>query len=217
MAIVGVSKPYYAKYNYEDGVVSYADGGIMGKMVSVDIELEISEDNNLYGDNGVAETDRVFSGGTVTVSTTDLSQAVSRDILGVREEDLEDIPGVTDKGVKELIFDDSQATPYLGCGAVIKEIVNGITKWRGVILNKVMFSVPSISATTQGDSIEWQTPELEGTIMRDDSEKHPWMQDAYFTSESQAEAYIKHRLNITATQTARMFSRAGLNIQNREV
>ena len=121
MATIGVSKPYYAKYNYENGNVSYSGGGIMGKMTELDIEIETSEDNNLYGDNGVAETDRMFSGGTVTASTTDLSQEVSRDILGLTEEDLEKIPGVTDTGVKELLYDDTQATPYLGCGFIIKK------------------------------------------------------------------------------------------------
>ena len=55
MATSGVSKPYYAKYNYENGNVSYSGGGIMGKMTELDIEIETSEDNNLYGDNGVAE------------------------------------------------------------------------------------------------------------------------------------------------------------------
>ena len=33
--------------------------------------------------------------------------------------------------------------------------------------------------------------------MRDDSAKHPWKKEATFTTEAQAEAYIKARLNIT--------------------
>ncbi len=216
MATIGVSKPYYAKYTYENGRVSYSDGGIMGKMTELDIEVETSEDNNLYGDNGVAETDRTFSGGTVTASTTDLSQDISKAILGVVEKELEEISGVTDTEVKELIFDDNQATPYLGNGFIIKKMVNHVIMWRAVILTKVMFSVPSDSATTQGESIEWQVPELRGTLMRDDSETHMWKREATFTTEAQAEAYIKHRLNITPANTARMFSKAGLNIQNRE-
>ena len=41
-------------------------------------------------------------------------------------------------------------------------------------------------------------PEISGTIMRDDSAKHAWKKEATFTSEAQAEAYIKARLGITA-------------------
>lgn len=216
MATIGVSKPYYAKYNAVGGTVSYSNGGIMGKMTELDIEIETSEDNNLYGDNGIAESDRTFSNGTVTASTTDLSQEVSRDILGLVEKALDEIPGVTDKDVKELIYDDNQQTPYLGVGFIIKKMVNHKTYWRAIVLTKVMFSVPSDAATTQGESIEWQTPELSGTIMRDDSETHMWKREATFTTEAQAEAYIKHRLGITETESAALYSRAGLNIQEGE-
>jgi len=212
MATIGVSKPYYAKYSVVDGKVSYSGGGVMGKMTELDISIETSEDNNLYADNGVAETDQTFSNGTITASTDDLSQEVTKDLLGVVEQALEEVPGVTDEGVKELVFDDNQVTPYLGNGFIIKKRRNHRDLWRAIILTKVMYSVPSDSATTQGENIEWQVPELTGTIMRDDSETHMWKREATFTTEAQAEAYIKHRLNISADVEASMFSRAGLNI-----
>ncbi len=198
MAIIGVSKPYYGIYNYNeaDRTVTYTQGGVMGKATEVNIEIETSEDNNLYGDNAIAETDRQFTGGTLTNSTTDLSQSVSRVILGLVEQVLESIPGVTDVNVRELIYDDRQVTPYLGVGFIIKKKVNGVILWRAVMLTKVMYSVPSDAATTQGETIEWQTPELTGTIMRDDTENHMWKREATFTTEAQAEAYLKKRLGV---------------------
>jgi len=198
MAIIGVSKPYYGIYNYNeaDRTVTYTQGGVMGKATEVNIEIETSEDNNLYGDNAIAETDRQFTGGTLTNSTTDLSQSVSRVILGLVEQVLESIPGVTDVNVRELIYDDRQVTPYLGVGFIIKKKVNGVILWRAVMLTKVMYSVPSDAATTQGETIEWQTPELTGTIMRDDTETHMWKREATFTTEAQAEAYLKKRLGV---------------------
>ena len=201
MATIGVSKPYYGIYNYnaEENTVTYTQGGVMGKATEVNIEIETSEDNNLYGDNAIAETDRQFTGGTLTNSTTDLSQSVSRVILGLVEQVLESIPGITDVGVRELIYDDRQVTPYLGVGFIIKKMVNGITMWRAVILTKIMYSVPSDAATTQGESIEWQTPELTGTIMRDDTENHMWKREATFTTEAQAETYLKKRLGVGVT------------------
>lgn len=217
MATIGVSKPYYAKYNVTNGNPSYSGGGVMGKMTEVDVSIETSEDNNLYGDNGIAETDQTFSNGTLTISTTDLSQEVAKDLLGVVEQTLEEIPGVTDTDVKEIVFDDRQATPHLGTGFIIKKRVNHVDLWRAIVLTKVMFSVPSDSATTQGESIEWQVPELTGTIMRDDGETHMWKREATFTTEAQAEAYIKHRLNIGAEAEAAMYARAGLNIGGEEV
>lgn len=197
MATIGLSKPYYAIYAEAGGVVSYSGGAVMGKATEANISIETTEDNNLYGDNGLAETDRRFTNGSLTLSTTDLSQEVSKAILGLTEQAITGIDGVTDTSVKELVYDDTQVTPYLGVGFIIKKKVNGAYKWRGVVLPKVMFSVPEDAATTQGESIEWQTPELTGAIMRDDSATHMWKREATFTTEAQAEAYIKNRLSIT--------------------
>lgn len=197
MATIGLSKPYYGIYSVSGTTVSYADGAVMGKATEANIEIDTTEDNNLYGDNAIAETDRSFAGGTLTLSTTDLSQEVSKAILGLKENAITGIDGVTDTSVKELIYDEEQATPYLGVGFIIKKKVDGVYRWRAVVLTKVMFSIPADAATTQGESIEWQTPELSATIMRDDSATHIWKREATFTTEVQAEAYIKARLGIT--------------------
>lgn len=196
MATIGLSKPYYAVYSNAGTTVSYANGGVMGKATEANIEVETTEDNNLYADNSIAETDRSFAGGTLTLSTDDLSQEVSKAILGIKEETISEITGVTDEDASELIYDDTQKTPYLGTGFIIKKKVGGVYKWRAVVLTKVMFAIPSDAATTQGETIEWQVPELSATILRDDSANHVWKREATFTSEAQAEAYIKDRLSI---------------------
>lgn len=198
MATIGLSKPYYAVYSAADSVVSYANGGVMGKATEANIEINTSDNNNLYGDNAIAETDRQFTSGTLTLSTTDLSQEVSKAILGLKEETLDSITGVTDEDVSELIYDDTQAIPYLGVGFIVKKVVNGVTMWRGLVLTKVMFSIPRDAATTQGETITWQVPSLTATIMRDDSATRMWKREATFTTEAQAEAYIKDRLSISA-------------------
>lgn len=197
MAVIGLSKPYYGIYSAIGNAVSYANGAVMGKATEANIEIDTTEDNNLYADNAIAETDRSFAGGTLTLSTDDLSQEVAKAILGLTETAITGIEGVTDTSVKELVYDDTQTTPYLGVGFIVKKKVGGAYKWRAVVLSKVMFSVPADAATTQGESIEWQVPELSATIMRDDSATHMWKREATFTTEAQAEAYIKARLNIT--------------------
>ena len=162
MAIIGVSKPLYAVYSASGNKVTYATGGVLGKLTEVNLEIEVSEDNNLYADNGVAETDRTFSNGKLTLKPDDLSQEVAKAILGVQE----------------------------------SEIGSGVSGVTDVLLTKCMFAVPSDAATTQGESIEWQVPELSATVMRDDSENHAWKKEATFTTEAQAEAYLKARLSI---------------------
>ena len=197
MAVIGLSKPYYGIYSATGNAVSYANGAVMGKATEANIDINTTEDNNLYADNAIAETDRSFAGGSLILSTDDLSQEVTKAILGLTETAITGIEGVTDTSVKELVYDDTQNTPYLGIGFIVKKKVGGAYKWRAVVLCKVMFSVPADAATTQGESIEWQVPELSATIMRDDSATRMWKREATFTTEAQAEAYIRARLNIT--------------------
>lgn len=197
MAIIGVSKPYVAKYSNTNTTVSYTSGQILDKMTEIDISINSAEDNNFYADNSIAESDSSFSGGSVTVNTADLGPEATALVLGITPVPIADISGVTDEDVNELIFDDDQRSPYLGFGCIIKKRVNNVDQWRAIILTKIMLAVPNDAATTQGETIEWQTPQLTGTIMRDDSAKHAWKREATFTTEAQAEAYIKARLSIT--------------------
>lgn len=205
MAKIGVSKPFYAIYSETNGTVTYSDGGVLGKATEVDVTINTSEDNNLRADNGIAETDRAFSDGSITIGTDDLSQEVSKAILGVTEKDLPTIAGITPpEGTtyKELIFDDNMETPYLGVGFIVKGQKNNKVYWRPIVFTKVMFNVPDDAATTQGESIEWQTPSLVGTILRDDSETHVWKRETRLDTEAEAAAYIKHVLGITAAEAA---------------
>lgn len=196
MATIGLSKPYYAIYSNTGSTVSYSDGGILAKAVEFSAEIENTDDNNLYADNAIAETDRSFSGGTLTITTDDLTQEASAAILGLTAQSIT-IEGVTTETPTELVFGEAQTIPYLGFGIIIKKKVGGVYKWRAVVFTKIMFNVPSDAATTQGETIEWQTPELTATIMRDDSTNHVWKRESTLDSEADAEAYIKDCLDIT--------------------
>ena len=199
MAMIGVSYPVYAKYSVTGSTVTYSDGGILGKATQVDVTINTSENNNLYADNGITETDRAFTDGTLTVGTDDLSQEVSQAIVGATLQDLGTIDGITPPTgttLKELVFDDNMTYPYLGVGFIVKGQKNNVPYWRGMVLPKVMFSVPRDSVTTQGQTIEWQTPSLTATILRDDTTAHMWKREARFATEAEAAAYLKDRLNI---------------------
>lgn len=65
MATIGLSKPYYALYQESGGTVTYSGGGLIGKATEMSLELEGADANILYADNGPAESDNQFAGGTV--------------------------------------------------------------------------------------------------------------------------------------------------------
>lgn len=196
--IIGLSRPLYAKYNNNGGQVEYTDGGVLGRAVNVNVTIETATDNDFFSDNAKDCGDSTFGGGTVTFTPNDLTQEVSKVILGVQEQAITGITGITDTDPKELLWDNRQESPYLGFGFIVKHRCHTGVSWRGIILRKVQFNVPADAATTQGKTIEWQTPELTASIYRDDSEYETWKQEATFTSEAQAQAYIMARLGITA-------------------
>ena len=83
MATIGVSKPYYGIYKNTGGVITYENGGIFAKAIEFSASIESGEDNNLYADNGIAETDRSFGGGSISVTTDEISQTAAAAILGI--------------------------------------------------------------------------------------------------------------------------------------
>lgn len=199
MATIGLSKPYYAIYSATGSTITYSEGGLIGKATEMSLELEGADSNVLYADNGPAESDNQFAGGTLTITTDDLLPAPMLAILGLKQQTLTLSGGATE-GPKWIVYDDDQSIPYVGFGGVIKAKQSGAIKWIAVVLTKVQFSNPGINAVTQGETIEWQTKELTATVLRDDSTSHVWqMQSTPLDTEADAEAAVKQALGITTS------------------
>lgn len=202
MAKIGLSKPYYAIYSNTGTTVTYSKGGVIGKYTEFSLELEDGDNNILYADNGPAESDNSFAGGTATVTTDDLIAEKMLAILGLKKEAIT-TPELSTKDAYWLVFDDDQDTPYIGLGGIIKKKINNATKYQAFILTKIQFTNPGLEAVTQGETIEWQTQELSATIMRSDEAKARWfMISSELDSEEDAEKIIKAHLNITDTPSA---------------
>lgn len=190
MATIGLSKPYYALYSANGESVTYSKGGVLGKAVELSMELEGGDANILYADNGPAESASTFGGGTLTITTDDLLLEPAADILGIT------LKAVDSTDTKEIVFGEAQNIPYVGFGVIVKKQQSGVTKWMGLVYPKVQFTNPGIAATTQGESIEWQTRELSATILRDDTAEHNWCRYAIFDTEAAALSYIKNLLGL---------------------
>lgn len=197
MARIGLSKPYVAAYSASGTTVTYASGASIGKFTKLELQLNSSE-NKFYADNGVAESDDQFGGGTVTISTDDLSPAAFKQVLGLAEENITGVSGVTTEGAKWQIFNDDQAIPFLGLGGVVKKKVGGAVKWVGIAFDRVQFRNPNETFETQGETVVWNTPELIADIFKSDNTKHSWRRvTTLLSSEAEAEAAVKAFLSIT--------------------
>ena len=165
MATIGLSKPFYAKYANEGATVTYTGCKQLAKAVEFGMELAGGDDNSLYADNGPAESNKQFSGGTMNITTDDIMPEEAADILGLTLQTVTN-DAITTSEPKELIFGESQVMPYLGFGVIIKKQKDNIVKYMGLVLPKIQFANPGITAVTQGETIDWQTPELSGMTRR---------------------------------------------------
>ena len=194
MAVIGLRKPYIGKYLESDGTVSYTGGQILAKAIEFSAKIESTESNNLYADDGIAESDVSFAGGTFEITTDELTQEASALIMGMVAKT---ITVGADVSVSELVYDDDMNPPDLGFGIIIPKKSGGVYSFRAIVFPKVKFNIPEDSAKTQGETIEWQTPTIGGVIMRDGSAKRVWKREVTVETEANAVAYIKSVLNIS--------------------
>lgn len=196
--ITGYSKPYVALYSATGGTVSYTSGQPLARGVSVNVTTETGDSVNFYADNITAESaGGVFTGATVSLVVDGLKDAARKLILGLPTATSETVNGVA---TQILEYDDRQEIPYVGIGFIIRYMEDGNTTYSPVVFPKAIFSEDGIEASTQEENIEFQTTELNATIMRDDSANHRWKRIAADqTSEQAAENVLRGLLGLSTT------------------
>lgn len=152
MAKIGLTNFRYSVLTEAtDGTPSYAGAIKPAKAVSCSVSVE-NNDAKLYADDALAESDTSFAGGTVT--------------MGIDEDDLTTMAALLGHTISdgEMVRNSEDAAPYVGLGRVVTKMVNGAYKYKVEILYKVKFAEPSQENNTKGESIEFGTTEIEGTI-----------------------------------------------------
>lgn len=203
MAIKGLSKLVMAPYNFDGSKVTFTNPTLTEKMAEYSIQINQTEDNPLYLDNGIAENDAgTFQNATITIQTGDLTQENSKLILGVNVKKA--VQYKKGKTVDETIFDDNRKTQILGTGLIELHQIDNVDHYKAIWFPKVMYSIPNDAAVTRGAQIDWQTKELSGSVMRSDevtttaeeddvSVVHPWKQEAWFDTEQDALDYLMYK------------------------
>jgi phi13 family phage major tail protein len=125
--------------------------------------VELAE-ATLWADDGAAEIIKEFKSGKLALGVDDIGRKAAEELTGASTDD---------NGVLVSASEDSGLPVAIGFRA---KKANG--KYRYFWLYKVKFAVPSDSLATKGDSITFQTPKIEGTVMRrnklDGNGRHPW-------------------------------------------
>ena len=164
MATIGLDKLFYSKITEdEDGNETYATPASLAKAMTAELSVELAE-ATLYADDGAAEVVKEFQSGTLTLGVDDIGVSVAQDLTGAT---------LDDNKVLVSASEDGGAPVAVGFRA---KKANG--KYRYFWLYRVKFGIPSTNLTTKGESIEFSTPSIEGTVTRrnkvDGQGKHPW-------------------------------------------
>lgn len=164
MATIGLDKLYYAKITENaNGEETYATPVQLAKAISADLSVELAE-ATLYADDGASEVVKEFKSGTLSLGVDEIGSTVAADLTGVT---------VDRNGVVISASEDGGDPVAIGFRA---KKSNG--KYKYFWLYRVKFGIPATALATKGDSITFNTPTIEGTVMRrnkaDASGNHPW-------------------------------------------
>ena len=159
-----------------DGSATYGVAHKPAKAISCKVDIT-NNDAKLFADDALAESDSSFQSGTVT--------------MGVDEEDDEMLAFMLGHQIVngELVRSSTDVAPYLGMGRVITKMVNNVYKYKVEFLNKVKFSEPSQDNSTKGESLEFGTSEIQGTLAT--LANGDWSKTKTFTTFEDAMTYLE--------------------------
>lgn len=205
MAKIGLKFPVAAVINGygADGKPTYNQGFIIGKAISAEKSIE-SNDNQLYGDDAIAESDTSFAGGSVKLGVTDFGDNYNES-LQIQGKLLGQAVTTVEGGGYRIRRSALTVAPYVGFGFYKTKKHKNKLVYEATWLYKTVFKTPSESTTTKGKSIEWQTPEIEGTVMAVEGFDNDTYEDtALFETEVAARSWLceKIHINLLTDRTA---------------
>lgn len=163
--VTGFSKPYIADYSVSGNTFELTNPAPLARGVDVKITPENGSEVEFYADNQLAESDGgTFTSGTLDLTVDGLLAAAEKRIMGLPEAGQD---GYT-------AYDDNQEIPYLAFGCVVRYMSAGVTSYVPIVVVKVKFNQPEVSAATQEKDINFQTQGLSAKIFRGDDANHTW-------------------------------------------
>lgn len=176
MALIGLNHFFYSHLTEaQDGTATHDGKKSLGKAVSCNVSIT-NNSAALYADDTLAESDTSFQNGTITLGVDDDRETTFADLLGHTIDD------------GEVVYNSNDTAPWVSVARIIVKLVENVKIYKVEALLKVKFSEPSSSNQTKGESVEFTTPEIEGTIAT--LKNGDWKKTQTFSSEDDAIDYI---------------------------
>lgn len=158
----------------------YENGVVVGRAIGADVTFNRAN-NTLKADDVDAESDNSLTGGTIRINVDDMEDEAQAAILNQE---------VNEAGEYEEL---GEASPYIGIGYIRVRRFKNVTSYVAYWIFKAQVGINSESAATKQDTVQWQTPTLEGNMMGvqpDSSMKTKFRRRKTFTGDTaEQEAY----------------------------
>jgi phi13 family phage major tail protein len=164
----------------------------LGKAIDCKVSLELNS-AELYGDDGLCESDYTFNKGTVTITVDDDDDTILAPLLG---------HAISEDG--EIVRKDTDVAPYIAFGRILTKIVGGVYKYKVEYLSKVKFKDTMPDEATKGESIKFTTVSIEGSVMRKTDGE--WSKSKTFTTYKDASDYLDSLLTSTTNVASASYS-----------
>ena len=177
MAKIGLKNFLFGILTEEsDGSATYGVAQKPAKAISCSVSIS-NNDAKLYADDALAESDKTFQSGTVTLGIDDEDDVMLATLLGHSI-----VNG-------EMVRNAYDTAPYVGLGRIITKMVGGVYKYKVEFLRKVKFSEPSQENNTKGESVEFGTSTIEGLVAT--LANGDWSASQTFNTLAEAQAYLE--------------------------
>ena len=180
MARIGLK---YFRYGILDEEHETYGGALqLGKAIDCKVSLDLNS-AELYADDGLAESDYSVKKGTVSIT--------------IDEDDDTTICNLTGHTLSqdgEIVRKDSDVAPYVGFGRIITKVVEGEYKYKVEFLSKVKFKDALPDEKTKGESVEFTTTALEGSVLK--LSDGTWSKSKTFDTYTDAITYLEGLLAV---------------------
>lgn len=139
----------------------------------------------LYANDGLAESDYSFKKGTLSLTVADDDDTFCATLLGNK----------VSSDATEVTSNIEDTAPEFGYGHIIPKVVGGARKYKVEFFPRVKFTKITSDNKTRGESVEFSTTAIEGTVMPLETALNglaigDWEKHQTFATLTEAEAYL---------------------------
>jgi len=198
MAMIGMRHVVAAAFpdNFTEGSApTYSSGFDVGGAISANLTKTRNTNGALYYDDALGENDQGLISLGLELGVDDLTEAVL-DKMGILKAVSTGSPLVT------TYYETSANPTALGIGYMRVRQKHNVVTYQAIWIYKMQFVMDSESAQTKGETIQWQTPTVNGTgfgLKIDSSDDLSFREIRTFETESDAAGYLDTKAGISRT------------------